>query len=156
MATQHPYQTRVQPAAAVGQPFADGVTAYVADLAGTVLVAVTCHLAPQSADSWSVPLTIVTVDGDVDQDTAPLLEKALVQALDTGTPVRCDLSRVTFFGAAGANALAAAQQHATAVGRSLSCRGVCGLTGRVLRATGLQNLVPAATRDGDRITSSRT
>jgi anti-sigma B factor antagonist len=84
---------------------------------------------------------VVSVTGDLDADTSPLLHLALTKALDANRWVCCDLSRVDFFGASGANTILAAHQHATGAGRHLTVRGVHGLARLVLAITGLDQVV---------------
>jgi anti-anti-sigma factor len=114
------------------------VTATVAGHDGTVLCRVT-----RSRERTSTgpvhrhELIVVSVDGDLDADTSPLLHLALTQALDGVQEVCCDLSGVAFFGAAGANTILAAHLHATATGRRFTVRGVQQNTRRVLAVTGL-------------------
>ena len=83
---------------------------------------------------------IVAVTGEIDLDTVALLHIRLIEAIDRGYRVCCDLSQVTFFGAAGANTLLVARCHAAACGRRFSLRGVHGLTRRVITTTGLDRV----------------
>jgi anti-anti-sigma factor len=106
-------------------PFRTAVTADDA----TITVSVRRHAA---TDAITRSLTVVTVSGDVDRATAPLLRHALSQALLDSQPVCCDLSGVTFFGAAAANAVLAAHVCATELKRSFVLCGVRGMTGQVL------------------------
>lgn len=85
--------------------------------------------------------TVIAVDGDIDQDTAPALEAALVDALNGGTPVCCDVRGTAFFGAAGINTLLAAHRHAGGLGHDFFLRGMQGQAGRVLRLTELTGVV---------------
>jgi anti-anti-sigma factor len=84
---------------------------------------------------------IVPVAGEVDLDTVALLHTRLIQAINRGYRVCCDLSQVTFFGADGANTLLVAHCHATACGRRFSLRGAHGLTHHVLTTTGLDRVL---------------
>ncbi|WP_158319244.1 STAS domain-containing protein [Actinoplanes xinjiangensis] len=84
----------------------------------------------------AVPWTVVAVDGDVDQDTAPLLRDVLTQAFgdrESGREtVCCDLTRVTFFGAAAANLVLRMHLDAVAAEQCLVLRGATVMTDRVL------------------------
>ena len=121
----HPRQT--------GETLADGVTATVTDDLETIRITVSRQVGADRGGAGSGgPLTVVAVDGEIDHDTASLLRLTLSQALDGRTPVCCELSRVTFFGAAAANVLLAANRQADAVGCSFSLDGVAGMTDRVL------------------------
>jgi anti-anti-sigma factor len=89
-----------------------------------------------------VRTAIVQVKGDVDADTVPVLRAALLHALGRDAVVRCDLSEVGFFGAAGANTLAAAGLRAVEAGRRLELCGVHGVTRRVVVIAGLDRVLP--------------
>jgi anti-anti-sigma factor len=80
---------------------------------------------------------IVTVAGEIDLDTAPVLRDALCDAVEWNPTVCCDLSGVTFFSAAGVSALLAAYHRAASAGTRLTVRGAHGITERVLRISGL-------------------
>jgi anti-anti-sigma factor len=79
--------------------------------------------------------------GDLDVDTIGVLATALDQAVATCPLVVCDLNRVTFFGAAGANAIAAAQRRAVARGHRLELTGAHGITREVLMIAGLGTML---------------
>ncbi len=64
---------------------------------GEVIAAVFRRSAPGGAGRE----VIVSVEGDLDLDTAPLAQAILIQALDGDERVCLDLSEVHFFGAAG-------------------------------------------------------
>jgi anti-anti-sigma factor len=84
---------------------------------------------------------VVWAAGEVDLDTAPLLRAALVHAVDRHPVVWCDLSRATFFSAAGVSALVVAHRRAARAGRRLHVRRARGVTLRVLDLTGLDRLL---------------
>src|ERR1700761_3203244 len=67
---------------------------------------------------------IVTITGDVDIATAPLLRERLARMAAAGTPVVVDLDRVSFIDAAGLGALVGAASQAAAHGTTV--RVVCG------------------------------
>jgi anti-anti-sigma factor len=105
---------------------------------GAVLVTVSRHL------EYNAPADdelVVTVAGDLDQDTAPLVEIALTTALEQHRRVCLDLRDVTFFGAAGANTVVAAHLHAARTGGRLTLRGVPGIVRQVLKITRLDQLL---------------
>ncbi|PRX13937.1 STAS domain-containing protein [Actinoplanes italicus] len=87
-------------------------------------------------------IAVVQVSGDVDADGVQVLRAALLHALGRDAVVRCDLSGVGFFGAAGANTLAAAGLQAVEAGRRLELCGVHGVTRRVLVIAGLDRVLP--------------
>lgn len=78
----------------------------------------------------------LAVAGEVDAEDAAMLKAELVRAIDGWPVVRCDLSGITFFGAAGVNVLIAASRHASGRGRRLEVCGARGLTERVIRIAG--------------------
>ena len=73
--------------------------------------------------------------------TARCCAFALTEALDANPRVCCDLSRVAFFGAAGANVVLAAHLRAPATGRHFTVRGVHGITELVLAITRLDEML---------------
>jgi len=87
------------------------------------------------------PSAVVVVNGDIDIETAPLLEVALLQAVEAWPQAYCDLDGVTFFGAVGVNVLLTAQQRAQAVGHRFAVRGVGATTRRVLAVFGLDQTI---------------
>ena len=144
---RHGHTTTAQPATDRGPetgrptPAADqaiGVSATVAGFDGVVIGRVTRHReASLTGPALWQELIVVSVTGDLDADTSPLLDIALTQALDANPNVCCDLSRATFFDAAGANTVLAAHLRAAATGRQFTVRGVHGITRLVLSITRL-------------------
>jgi anti-sigma B factor antagonist len=142
------FLTAATPAAPVLSDRAPGageslqLTATVVSHDGAVLVTVSRHLeySPAADDE----LVVVTVAGDLDQDTAPLVEIALATALEQNRRVCLDLREVAFFGAAGANSVVAAHVHAVRTGGWFTLRNVHGIVRRVLEITGVDALVATA------------
>jgi anti-anti-sigma factor len=89
-----------------------------------------------------VRIAVVQVRGDVDADSVSVFRAALLHALGRDAVVRCDLSEAGFFGAAGANAVAAAALRAVEAGARLELCGVRGVTRRVLVIAGLDRVLP--------------
>jgi len=114
------------------------VSATVLNNDGTVLFAVCHHVAPDTGPGGAAE---VAVTGGVDLDTAPLLHKMLLEAVDGSGRVRCDLAGVDFFGAAGAGALLAAHEHAVDAGSVLTVSGVRGITRTVFDIVGLDRVL---------------
>jgi anti-anti-sigma factor len=113
-----------------GQPFANGV-------------GVSWQVECESSDAGPEDaLAVIEVVGEIDQNTAPLIELALERALDGRTSVCCDLSRVTFFGAAAAHTLLDAHGRAMETGRVFFLRGVRGTTARVLNLADPGHRIP--------------
>jgi anti-anti-sigma factor len=110
---------------------------------GTELIKISRHREPAPAGDRA--LLVVDVSGDVDLDTAPLLNAALIGAVTENRQVCCDLTRVTFLSAAGANTIAAALRYAGEAGCAFTVRGVHGITTRVLQITGLDTVLVART-----------
>ncbi|MEU4222004.1 STAS domain-containing protein [Actinoplanes sp. NPDC026623] len=103
---------------------------------GTVLATISRHT-ERTGGPGDAPLVVVDVAGDIDADTAPLLELALTDAISRNCQVCCDLSRVEFLGAAGINTILAALHIADGTGCAVTVRGVHGISARVFRITGL-------------------
>ena len=96
----------------------------------------------ERAASGADPETsVVAVDGEVDRDTAPLLEAVLIAAIDDHRRTCLDMCRVEVLDAAGARVLLAADRHATELGRDFRVRGVHGMPARVLTLLGVDRIV---------------
>jgi len=120
----------------------DGVTASVAGYDGTVIATITRTVeSPAALAGVDGPLSVVSVDGDIDQDTAPLLEQALRLAINDRLRTCLDMRRVDFFGAAGVHVLMAAQGHAASLRHCFVLRGVHGIANQVLTIVGLDRLI---------------
>jgi anti-anti-sigma factor len=127
----------------VRQPFSDGVAASVADADGETVVTVSSRVERESSDAGpDDALTVIAIDGEIDQDTAPLVRLALEQALHGRTSVCCDVSRVSFFGVAAAHTVLDAHSHAVETGCVFFLRGVRGTAARVLNAVDPCHRVP--------------
>jgi anti-anti-sigma factor len=100
------------------------------------------HVRSRHARVDGVRVAVVEVRGDVDADSVTVFRAALLHALGRDPVVRCDLRDVRFFGAAGANALAAAALRAAEAGHRLELCGVHGVTRRVLVIAGLDRVLP--------------
>ncbi|MEV6300165.1 STAS domain-containing protein [Actinoplanes sp. NPDC051861] len=98
-----------------------------------------CTRRVTAADGTSARL--VTVTGEIDADTSPALNAALLHAVEECVLVYCDLGGIGFFGAAGANVLASAARRAASLGHRLEVRGVRGLTEQIVRIAGLDLIV---------------
>ncbi|MGI5211766.1 STAS domain-containing protein [Plantactinospora sp. CA-290183] len=104
---------------------------------------------------------IILPAGDVDLATAPLLQTALLTAVEQHPRVCCDLGRVTFFSAAGVSALLVAYNRAIQTGSRLTARRPHGITRRVLHLAGLEQTLGIRTesqprRRGDDAAQERT
>jgi anti-anti-sigma factor len=87
------------------------------------------------------PAAVVTAEGDIDLDSAPLLRAGLLQTLHSWPRVICDLNKVTFFGAAGVTVLAEAQNYARTTGHVMTLRGARGMTRQILEMFGLTGTI---------------
>ena len=91
--------------------------------------------------STSGSSSTVTVSGEIDGLTAPVLRDCLLDVLgrpDLSGDVVVDLSQVTFFSAAGLTVLVTAQETATRAGRVVGIRcGTARAVIHVLQVTGL-------------------
>jgi anti-sigma B factor antagonist len=87
---------------------------------------------------------LVTVAGEVDTATVPLLRDRLAAPTASGWPLIVDLDGVTFIDAAGLGVLASAAGRAAARGASL--HAVCGRyqVQRLFTITGLDRQIPLA------------
>lgn len=121
----------------------DGVAASIAGPEGRVIAIISRRLEPAVDEADATELTaVVAIDGDVDLETAPLLQQALILAIDDRPRTLLDLHHAEFFGAAGVHVLLAAHRHATIRGRIFALRGVHGVAERVLRIVGLDSVIP--------------
>lgn len=123
------------------RPADSALSATVAGADGTVLATVSRHVERLPAGADPDSCVVIGAAGDIDEDTTPLLQTALIHAIDRRPDVRCDLSQVLFFGAAGANLLVAAHLHAVGRGHRFAVRGAHGTTRRVLRISNLDDLL---------------
>lgn len=84
---------------------------------------------------------VVRVAGEIDMLTAPSLLVALLDEVDrSGGSVVVDLSAVTFFGAAGLNALLSGRKYAEVKGRPLLLRRSSPAVVSTLTHAGVQHL----------------
>jgi anti-anti-sigma factor len=111
------------------------VVASVAGFDDTVIAVIYRHVELFVPDA-DLHLVVLSIEGDLDSDTACHLAPAVRQAIDAGAPVCCDLRSAGFFGAAGARVLLSAVQQASEVDCLFLVRGVRGMAGRVLAAVG--------------------
>lgn len=82
-------------------------------------------------------VTVLTVGGEVDMSSAPVLRTTVGQHLTDGSTLVLDLSRVTFLGSAGLAVLVEAAQQSKSRGVALRIVAVARAVKRPLEATGL-------------------
>ena len=122
-----------QPPLAGGDAAVPAASAGVTGYDGSVIATVSRRVEPGDAG----PEVVVSVRGDLDLDTALLVEATLLRALDDAERVCLELGEVSFFGAAGVRVVITARLRAAALGRTLRLSGVHGVTERVLVLTGV-------------------
>lgn len=97
-------------------------------------------------DYWS--RTLITVAGDIDLDSVPLLRVALEQCLLDGIrTIEVDLSAVTFCDCTGLNAFLTALQCTAAVGGTLRLHQPSAPVARLFVLTGADSLLIAPIAD---------
>jgi anti-anti-sigma factor len=126
--------------AAAAVPAAAGLAASAVVLGsdGAALTTITRHT---ERPAGGPPLVVVAVADDIDQDSAPTLRAALTEALAANSQVCCDVSAVTFFGAAGAHTMHDAHRTALARDARFTVRGARGLTREILEFVGLREVL---------------
>ncbi len=143
MATRQPYRTFPHRAVPSWQPLADGATASITDLGGTVIATISRRSESCAPAAGAEPMAVVVIAGDIDLDSAPLLERALMPAIAARSCTCLDMRQTGFFGAAGVHVLLAAHDRASCLGHRVVLRGVHGTTARVLAVAGLDRLLSA-------------
>jgi|ERR1700722_8357091 anti-sigma B factor antagonist len=88
--------------------------------------------------------TLITVAGEVDIATAPLLRKRLAGPVASGKPILVDLNAVSFIDASGLGVLASAASRAAAHGASLHLVCARDQVRRLFIITGLDRGIPLA------------
>ncbi|MBI0299303.1 STAS domain-containing protein [Streptomyces sp. PRKS01-29] len=93
-------------------------------------------------DSYSEgPRKVVTVNGEVDYETAPVMSAVLRSALrDSAEGVDVDLSAVRFWDCSALNALLSFRREALAHGKTVTVRSPSRTVRRVLGLTGTARL----------------
>jgi anti-anti-sigma factor len=112
-----------------------GVTATVTGCCGEVIATIARRTEQSSA--------VVTVDGDIDRDTAPLLAQALAAAIDDQPGTCLDMHHVDVLDAAGVRVLLGAGRDAADRGRGFWVRGLHGVPEQVLIILGVDRLIAA-------------
>jgi anti-anti-sigma factor len=110
--------------------------AVVASVAGAddTVVAVIYRHVESFVPEADLHVVVLTIEGDLDSDTAFHLEPVLHEAIGAGVPVCCDLRSAGFFGATGARVLLFAVRQAADVDTLFLVRGAGRMTRRVLAA----------------------
>jgi anti-anti-sigma factor len=123
----------------VARPWPPGraTVASVADSDDIVIAVIYRHEEP-APDADGAPITVISVHGDIDQDTGAYLERVLQRAVGTATgTICCDLTSTDFLGATGVRIFLGAAERARDAGRSFTLRGVHGIAEVVLDALGV-------------------
>ncbi len=91
---------------------------------------------------------VLSVQGEVDVVTAPVLNR-LIASLDDGAPrVVVDMSGVTFIDSSGVGALIEVRRHLHQAGREMLVEAPSPFVARVLDLTDAEDLLPANRRGG--------
>lgn len=99
-------------------------------------------LAQVTSDCYCEDTVVISVMGEIDLLTVPLLATEIAMAFaERIVTLVIDLSRVTFFGVAGAHVLATAASQAGAAGAQLVVVNAGAAAARVLQVTGLGDLL---------------
>ena len=107
---------------------------------------VTVELGTDGSGSWPV----VSVAGEVDIQTSPLLERQLQSVLDQGhTSVLVDLGQVSFLDSTGLSALIGGLRHCQAQGGELRLLSPRPNVRKVLEVTGLIDTFHVADAEPD-------
>lgn len=86
----------------------------------------------------------VRCSGELDIAGGPTLRSALDEAGQAGLDVVVDLTDLEFIDSSGLGVLVGAHKNAAEQGRTMSLRGAQGAVAKVLRITGLTDVIPAA------------
>jgi anti-sigma B factor antagonist len=85
---------------------------------------------------------VITPRGEVDVVSAPLLRRAIDEAIEEGRPhIVVDLDQVTFMDATTLDLLAQAHQHASAAGLAIRARCTASLGRMLFETVGLEELL---------------
>ena len=86
--------------------------------------------------------TVVRVAGEVDMETAPRLERRLLELAHAGKPlVTVDMADIDFIDSTGLHAIVVAVKELRAYGGDLVLRAPTASTARVLELSGLSTVV---------------
>lgn len=99
---------------------------------------------------------VVTVAGELDIVTAPLLRDRLTALADSDTPLVVDLDKVSFIDAAGLGALVSATRQAVDKGSSLHVVVTRQLVRRLFSITRLDQYIPLARTVAEALTGPST
>jgi len=143
MASRRPFLAHgTRPRSSEPTPLSEAGTVAVAGFDGEIIAKIARRHDSGHPTDPDLRMCVVAVDGDVDLDTAPILEQALVVAISHHRLTCLDLRHTDFFGAAGVHVLLAADQQATRLGRAVVLRGMHGMVQDVLITFGLNELFP--------------
>jgi anti-anti-sigma factor len=121
---------------------ADDWAVSITDPDGTVIATIARHVEHVAAElDVDTVMSVVTVEGDIDLESAPLLERTLVTAIVGRQRTCLDLSLAHFLGAAGVEVLVTARQCAAGLGHTFFVRRVAGMPAQVLAICGLDDLI---------------
>lgn len=83
----------------------------------------------------------LNVDGRIDTNTSPQLQKAILQAFQKGNSVILDLEKVEYISSSGLRALLIGQKTANSKGGSMKLIHVCDSVMKVFKMTGFATML---------------
>ncbi len=83
----------------------------------------------------------LSVEGRVDTNTSPQLQKAILQAFQKGKQVVIDLEKVDYVSSSGLRALLIGQKTANSKGGSMKLINVCSGVMKVFEMTGFSKML---------------
>jgi len=83
----------------------------------------------------------LAVEGRVDTNTSPELQKSILQAFQKGTRVVLDLQKVDYISSSGLRALLIGQKTASSKGGSMKLVHVCDSVRKVFEMTGFSKIL---------------
>lgn len=83
----------------------------------------------------------LNVDGRIDTNTSPQLQKAILQAFQKGNAVILDLEKVEYISSSGLRALLIGQKTANSKGGSMKLLHVCDSVMKVFKMTGFASML---------------
>lgn len=84
---------------------------------------------------------LLNVDGRIDTNTSPQLQKAILQAFQKGNSVILDLDKVEYISSSGLRALLIGQKTANSKGGSMKLTHVCDSVMKVFQMTGFASML---------------
>ena len=83
----------------------------------------------------------LTIEGRVDTNTSPQLQKAILQAFQKGSTVVLDMAKVDYISSSGLRALLIGQKTANSKGGKMTLMHVCASVMQVFEVTGFASML---------------